>query len=149
MKKTKKTKKTKKIKGSKKHIPLRQATVQDARKHYLQGTPLQYFYFQTFGGKMEDDEEPYTESRTGFNTFTFDGNLELVNENGSKITPNWLFSAQNGPYFPDDTPEQKETIYYLGGMDSEGWDRIQICSDPLNTLSTDCLDEVGVWVIDE
>ena len=78
------------------------------------------------------------------------------------IVDEWLKYNRNGPYYG----VEEDVFYYLGGKFSiygkevsdlstggsftslgKGW--LQICVDPINVLSTDCMDEVHIWIPDQ
>lgn len=90
-------------------------------------------------GQIKDTEIIY---------FTPDGNLFEHGPRGDILHKDWLTKSRGGPYKKNDSNKSRSTFYYLTGKLVAGWDsnQLQICSGPLNKLSTDCLDEVGCWV---
>lgn len=127
-----------------KRVHLRQCTVTDARNYYLQGRPIRYKSPQT-GGETTLPLQP-TERLP--NEFMLDGTLKWEDSrtNQSSIIPDWLSQNIDGPY-PPGTKGNQPIFYFLGGHHSEfGHYWMQVCSDPLNMLSEDCLDSIFVWI---
>ena len=128
-------------------IPLRNCTVHDARWYYLNGKPIIFNSFQTFGGKDENGYKPSIALNGKMDSsFSLDGSLkwESSKDNSSGIIHDWLSQNINGPYY---TNNSQSLFYYLGGHHSEyGFYWMQICSNPLNVLSEDCMDEIMVWI---
>ena len=130
-------------------IPLRLCTVSDARWYYLNGKPILFKSFQTSGGKDDDGNNPSIAADENLDSsFALDGSLICVSPKDGRwgIVPNWLSQDISGPYY---TTDSQPIFYFLGGQLSEyGYYWMQICSNPFNVLSEDCLDEVQVWIPD-
>lgn len=67
------------------------------------------------------------------------------------VIRDWLSVSDPGPYIKSDNSSD---FYYLGGhflAGNEGPDDavLQICSDPLNALSVDCLDGIHCYVLND
>ncbi len=129
-------------------IPLRLCTVSDARWYYLNGKPIRFESFQSFGGKDSKGNNPSISLDEKLNSsFVPDGSLKWKSskDNYWSVIPNWLLQSDSGPYY---TPVDKSFYYYLGGdhSDYDGYYWMQICSNPLNALSEDCMDEVNIWI---
>lgn len=144
-------------------MAFKRVTVAMARRHYLKNPniPMKMITAQDFDtyGYNKDAKPDYA--------VIFDGDLietpfvkdknaaSCCNLNPKKdiIHKNWLKNPKNtGPYKRGQTPK---SFYYLSGkttfFPSEDWKnpintQVQICSKPLNVLSTDCLDAVDCWV---
>lgn len=118
---------------------LRPATVDDARKSYRSGIPLKCWIGQTFDGLI-DEKKPSVNSLDHLEDVYFTGHLVI----DDKVTiPNWLNNCNSGPYYPDVVDNR---FYYLPCV--LAGERVQICSNPLNVISEDCLDEVNLWVLE-
>lgn len=133
-------------------IPLRLCTVSDARDYYLKGKTILFRSFQTYNEKDEKDDNGNNPSIAPneelYSSFILDGSLKwkLLKDQTWGIIHNWLSENNNGPYYFHSNDSQP-IFYYLGGYHSEeGYSWLQICSDPLNVLSSDCLDGVHVWI---
>lgn len=129
-------------------IKLKLITVDDARFYYNHCIPIVCKSFQTFGGKDENGKYPHIKNYDELDATLFlNGSLKEVvrTEKGSKhkIIKNWLSKTKEGPYFEG---IRNDALYYLGidsPIDEQSW--VQICSGPMNCLSTDCLDECNYW----
>jgi hypothetical protein len=126
-------------------------TVDEVRQKYWdpyrkQGRGVFYFVAQTFGEPPEGNFRLVDE-------FIPDGNMRTRDSksNRSWITHDWLSKSRDGPYY---STSSSSVFHYLTGTftvhgpsDTDpGPGELQICSNPLNGLSTDCLDEVHCWV---
>lgn len=121
-------------------IPLRQCTVADARDYYRSRIPIKYIAPQTSDEKVlfinSYDELEYS--------FIPNGNLKYMYNDEFGIIRHWLDENIDGPYY---TPDPSTIFYFLEGYHSiMGHYDMQICSDPINVLSDDCLDSTHVWI---
>jgi len=112
------------------------------------GKPIKIYTGQDLDGHVPDGTPPQTA--------IFDGTLihcgVCKHHKPAKWTiPNWIPSREPGPYLPEDEGQSLPDFYYLPattnvlGVNMEYYE-FQVCSGPLNAISTDCLDEVGVWI---
>ena len=141
-----------------KPINYKKLTINDIRKNYWDknkkiGKPIKYYSVQTYDDVFlvsEDEKIPFFETPE---IFIPDGTLYHINRktNNKQTITDWLSLNHNGPYKKED--EQKNGLsdfYYLGGTFVYGRKKVkgclQICSRPLNVVSTDCLDEVHCWI---
>ena len=151
-------------------ISLKRVTVDLIRERYWdpitrQGRPISMYAIQDYeGGPVESGEI----------TFIPDGTL--IHKNFKlkikKVYPDWLSIRKSdphtesygksgphtksygkyGPYAESDYGKSLNDFYYLGGrikgLIGKGFYlyALQICTKPINILSTDCLDAVDVWV---
>jgi hypothetical protein len=77
--------------------------------------------------------------------------MEVCTTKKQSIIKDWLSKSNSGPYTVGDSNKNNlSDFYYLGGTFVYGGEyikgRLQICSNPLNVLSEDCLDETNCWV---
>ena len=137
-------------------------TVEMVRTQYWDATkkigkPVKFYSMQTYDGK-DIDYNPITTVNEngnphGLEIFILDGTLHHVNKKTGEreIIPNWLSTSTGGPYKEEDRGKGLPDRYSLGGYyvynnGTTEKSKLQICSGPLNVLSTDCLDEVNVWI---
>lgn len=135
-------------------------TVEEVRRRYWnpvtkKGRPIHFSSIQTFG------EGPDPKIELGLDE-VYVPNGTLIQERTQSATKSgrhlrqtilldWLSGPAVGPYT---SRKSSETFYYYGGDYVQGNQGaagavLQICSDPLNALSTDCLDEVNCWVLND
>jgi len=116
-------------------------------EHKKRGSPISFGTTQTFGNTPTSvrELEPYV--------FVPTGDLRKYNRNTqqSEILKDWLSLNSNGPYFKRGS---SDILYYLLGTYLEGqWGKgpgeLQVCSNPLNALSENCLDEIHCWVTND
>jgi len=72
-----------------------------------------------------------------------------TNKRTSHYTENWLSQSKSGPYKKSDVGQKQSSFYFLAFISNKEPGKIiwlQVCSGPLNALSRDCLDDVGVWI---
>ena len=128
-------------------IKLRQATVADARNCYLNNIPLKCCFFQSYRGLDINGEIPTINGMKDLDTtIQFDGSLKFKHSRTKHdgVINDWLRSDGNGPYKPD---SKGDYYYYLGcKAHPYEFEQVQICSRPLNVLSTSCIDEVNIWI---
>jgi hypothetical protein len=136
-----------------KHLKL--LTVDEVREKYWDsdyhtGSPINCWEFQSFDGLDENNNVPNVQTVKP-NSITPTGLLKHRNIKTGKveIIDNWLGCKKGGPYKKSDIGKSLPDFYYLGfiykGSDKITW--LQVCSRPLNVISTDCMDEVNVWVL--
>ena len=126
-------------------IFLRPCIINDAREHFLNGVPISFNSMQTSDFKLEDGNTPsigrYEQLE---NSFTLDGSLLCQRGDNEIIVANWLERNLDGPYY---FKNNSDVFYFLGGWhDKIGYYWMQICSDPMNFLSEDCVDELLIWI---
>lgn len=120
--------------------------------------------------RYKDDRKPYINSLDELdNKFIFDGSLywngvDEYGNNVSGVIDNWLIDYDDGPYWSTVDKKSKDNnqrgravnnpseivylnkIYNLNYVSLNGYHSrypsasLQICSDPLNILSEDCMD---------
>ena len=70
-----------------------------------------------------------------------------INHQYTEYIENWLSTSTSGPY---SRTGASNDYYYLSGTENRGGNmsyvEYQICSKPINTLSMDCMDNIGVYV---
>jgi len=132
-------------------------TVEMVKTQYWKtGKPIKFYPIQTYGSKDINDNPVTNFNENGdpheLMVFVLDGTLHHVNRTAGirELIPDWLSTA-TGPYREEDREKSLPDFYSLGGhyVYANGEiekSNLQICSGPLNVLSTDCLDEVNVWV---
>lgn len=136
---------------------LKACTVAEARWYFRNKIPIIYRNDQLSNGLDEDGKIPTVESLAieNFNAiFIPDGNLtwnNLKDKTKGQIS-GWLNSDNPGPYT---STASNLTIFYLSGQRAEinkghplvyEESCLQICSDPFNILSEDCVDEIHVMI---
>lgn len=129
-------------------ITLRRATVDDARRAFQNRQPLKCYYsMQTFGGLDEDGNVPSI-APDQLEELVFTGTLIYWSPETSAVVKhvNWLYTSTKGPYYEGMT-DSGDFFYLEIEPDRQlGMKQIQVCFAPKNMLSTDCLDEIDVWV---
>lgn len=70
------------------------------------------------------------------------GNLIIKDKDKQSVLHNWI-QNEIEPYLKEDTQS-----FYLSGKVNKD-EKLQICSDPLNILSYDCLDAINLWVLEK
>lgn len=119
--------------------------------------PIQIYCFQSFSNNLIESGIPLPK-RIKFlktpNVFIPNGNLIKITKNKKKdreiiikeIIYNWFEKNKNGPYKLNDKNKSLNIFYYLSGIQDNKYIEYQICSGPLNVLSSDCLDSVNCWI---
>ena len=150
-------------------IPL---TVDHIREYYWdksknEGKIITIYTGQTYDGKDINGKILTTNSEEVEEQHFVPGG-HLIKKWGESITPatigpileqytevikNWLSNSISGPYKSKDKGKGSNIFYYLTGYyksedDKDRYTELQICSGPFNVLSTDCLDEVNVYITD-
>lgn len=152
--------------GSRKLIPL---TISILRERFWdkkknKGKAITLYIGQTYGGKGINGKVLTTKTK-GMSQEIFVPGGHLIHEWGKNIYPattgpilsqhteiieNWLSKSNSGPYSPKDKGKGSKDFYYLTGYykrkDRDEHTQMQVCSGPLNVLSTDCLDEVNCYI---
>jgi hypothetical protein len=136
-------------------VKLKQLTVAEIRKKYWDaktgiGSPIKCYLFQSYDGKDINNNAP-TVGKKKSHTIIPLGILMHKNKKTKvcKITPDWLSTGSSGPYKKKDEGKSQHDFYYLGFTMNSIKGKIywlQVCSGPLNVISSDCLDEVNFWV---
>ena len=137
-------------------VPLKLLTVNTIRTLYWdketnQGYPIHYWNAQTDGGRDDDgNKPPRAKPEHISHVFIPNGNLIHVNaqENIHEVIEDWLSSSRSGPYKRVDTGQGcRPDYYYLTGFLNDEPDQcLQICSKPLNILSTNCINCTHCWI---
>jgi hypothetical protein len=129
---------------------LKRLTVNEVKKKYWDkvkkvGKPVRYYSTQTYG-------EIYLQrdmKSVDWEIFVPDGSLHHINAitKKKKVIEDWLSMNVPGPYKKIDSSKGGlSDFYYLGGILHGEKGCLQICSNPLNVVSEDCMDEVHLWI---
>src|SRR5438105_4118964 len=125
-------------------------TVDEIRARYWdrqrkRGRPIAFASVQTFGDEPKRD-------LVFDEVFLPDGSLVCETMIGGtawrpiqrrEVLDDWLSESASGPYTGR---HSEDSFYYLGGRWLHGNQGPALSSDPLNAISTDCLDEINCWV---